>query len=91
MATLPTHHEDAPAANVVPKPGPGILPPNLNLLVALLATDWVIGDKHHYAMIRSPALKLLGDLGKDGAEAKARIEGMSGAKPPVDAPTAKAA
>ena len=69
-----------------------LTPAGINLLIAMLATDWVVGDKHHYAIIRKQTLKLLGDLGADGAETKARLEGLSSAAPPVLAtPTAKAA
>jgi len=69
-----------------------LTPAGINLLIAMLATDWVVGDKHHYAIIRKQTLKLLTDLGADGAETKARLEGLSSAQPPVLAPpTAKAA
>jgi hypothetical protein len=102
MAMFPTHEEkaaheaqkpaDTHADKGVPKPGPGIVAPRPDLLLALLATDWIIGDKHHYAAIRGQVLRLLENLGEDGKEAKARIEGMSGAQPPVVAPMpAKAA
>ena len=103
MAMFPTHEDkaahEAPKATDphaadkgVPKPGPGLVAPRPDLLLALLATDWVIGDKHHYASIRAAVLRLLENLGEDGKEAKARLEGMSGAAPPVLAPVpAKAA
>jgi hypothetical protein len=69
-----------------------LTPAGINLLIALLAADWVVGDKHHYALIRKQTLKLLGDLGADGAEAKARLEGMSGGSLAlVPPPVAKAA
>jgi hypothetical protein len=102
MATLPTHEEkgaheaaakaaDTHADKGVPKPGPGLVAPRPDYLLAMLATDYIIGDKHHYALIRAAALRLLENLGEDGKEAKARIEGMSGADRPVLAPSAKAA
>jgi hypothetical protein len=105
MATLPTHEEKAATthgdqgadhraaiANDKRAAAAPLTPAGINLLIALLAADWVVGDKHHYALIRKQTLKLLGDLGADGAEAKARLEGMSGVAPPVTAPpTAKAA
>jgi hypothetical protein len=50
-------------------------PVNLNHLVALLAADWVRGDKANYARIREQTLKLLDELGEDGEEAKARLVG----------------
>jgi hypothetical protein len=50
-------------------------PVSLELLIALLATDWLVGDKAHYAVLRSQTLKLLTQIGEDGAEAKARLEG----------------
>jgi hypothetical protein len=91
MATLPTHEDTHATEKTVPKPGPGLVAPRPDFLLAMLATDYIIGDKHHYAQIRAAALRLLENLGEDGKEAKARIEGMSGAQPPVAAPTAKAA
>jgi hypothetical protein len=50
-------------------------------LLAAMATDYLIGDKHNYALIRQQAINLLTSLGVDGAEAKARIEGMTGNVP----------
>jgi hypothetical protein len=50
-------------------------PVNLNHLVALLAADWVRGDKANYARIRQMTLKLLDELGEDGEEARARLVG----------------
>jgi hypothetical protein len=102
MAMFPTHEEkaaheaqkpaDTHADKGVPKPGPGIMAPRPDYLLAMIATDWLIGDKHHYAAVRAATLRLLENLGEDGKEAKARIGGMSGERPPVAAPTpAKAA
>jgi hypothetical protein len=101
MAMLPTHEEkaaheahkapEAHAAEDKRAAATPLTPAGINLLIAMLATDWVVGDKHHYAIIRKQTLKLLGDLGADGAETKARLEGLSGVAPPVLAPTAKAA
>jgi hypothetical protein len=51
-------------------------PVSLELLVALLATDWLVGDKAHYAMLRQQTIKLLTQIGEDGAEAKLRLEGF---------------
>ena len=91
MASTTTHEDKAPAHAEAPKAAP-LTPAGINLLIAMLATDWVVGDKHHYAAIRAQALRLLTDLGKDGAETKARLEGLSGMAPPVvEAHPAKAA
>ena len=50
-------------------------PVRLDLLIALLATDWLIGDKHHYAILRQQTVKLLTQIGEDGTEALLRLEG----------------
>ena len=48
------------------------------LLLALIATDWLIGDKSHYTAIRAHAIRVLKQLGPEGAAALARLEGMHG-------------
>lgn len=63
-------------AKGVPKPGPGIVAPRPDLLLALIAVDWIVGDKKHYQLVRDMTLRLLENLGEDGKEAKARLEGM---------------
>ena|SRR5580765_1935331 len=61
-------------------------PVSAEMAMLLLATDWLHGDKHHYATIRKAVLKLLTDAGEDGAEALARLETMPAATPtPVKA------
>jgi len=61
-------------------------PVSRDLMLLLLVTDWLHGDKHHYAVIRKAVLKLLTDAGEDGAEALARLETMPAATPaPVKA------
>jgi len=61
-------------------------PVSAEMAMLLLATDWLHGDKHHYAIIRKAMLKLLTDAGEDGAEALARLETMPAATPaPVKA------
>ena len=47
-----------------------------DLLLALLVTDWLHGDRHFAAKVRELVLPLLKDLGADGLEAKGRLEGM---------------
>jgi len=64
-------------------------PVSRDLMLLLLVTDWLHGDKHHYDMIRKAAIKLLKDAGADGAEALARLEAPVGLVTP--APAAKAA
>ena len=49
-------------------------PVSAEMAMLLLATDWLHGDKHHYDIIRKAVLKVLTDMGEDGAEAKARLE-----------------
>jgi len=89
-ATTTTHPEAAKPADAKAAP---LTPAGINLLLAMLAADWVVGDKHHYAAIRAQTLKLLTDLGKEGAETKARLEGLSGPQVPAapEAHPAKAA
>jgi hypothetical protein len=48
---------------------------NPNMLLALMAVDWLRGDRMHQAAIREQAMALLGTLGDDGAEIKASLEG----------------
>jgi hypothetical protein len=49
-------------------------PVSAEMAMLLLAVDWLHGDKHHYDVIRKAVLKILTDMGEDGAEAKARLE-----------------
>jgi hypothetical protein len=83
MATAPTHHADtkeAPDTKDTPKheashpPSPGLK--SLDLLVALLATDWLRGDKRHYGALLSQTRRLLTELGTDGADALAELDGL---------------
>lgn len=61
-------------------------PVSADTALLLLAVDWLHGDKHHYDIIRKAVLKILTDMGEDGAEAKARLETMSTVTPmPVKA------
>jgi len=61
-------------------------PVSRDLMLLLLVTDWLHGDKHHYATIRKAVIKLLTDAGEDGAEALARLQTMPAATPtPVKA------
>jgi hypothetical protein len=46
-----------------------------NMLLALMAVDWLRGDRLHQAAIRKQAMALLESLGDEGAEAKASLEG----------------
>jgi hypothetical protein len=71
MSHSTTTNDKAATAKPAEKANPG-------LLLAMLAADWVVGDKHHYAEIRHQALLALAEAGKDGAEALARLEGLSG-------------
>jgi hypothetical protein len=93
MATLPTHEDTHATEKTVPKPGPGLVAPHPDMLLAMLACDHIVGDKHYYAAIRAAAIRLLTGMADPEAKAAlARLEGMSGAAPPVvAAPTAKAA
>jgi hypothetical protein len=45
----------------------------LELLVALMATDWCHGDAHHRAAVQEMTERLLTELGDEGAEAKLRL------------------
>ena len=80
MASTSTHPEAAPAPKPADKAAEKARP---DLLLAMLAADWVVGDKHHYAQIRKQALAMLTEAGKDGLEAKARLEGLSGPQVPA--------
>jgi hypothetical protein len=46
------------------------------LLIALLATDWLRGDKRHFASVLSKTRALLKQIGPDGAEALAELDGL---------------
>jgi hypothetical protein len=46
---------------------------NRHLLLAMIATDWVRGDKHHLVEIEALALALTDELGEAAAEAKLRL------------------
>jgi hypothetical protein len=48
---------------------------DVQLLVALLATDWLHGDRHHAEEIESLTIDLLTDLGEEGEVAKQRLLG----------------
>lgn len=52
-------------------------PVSRDLMVLLLATDWLVGDKSHYDVIRRAVRKLLADAGEDGEEALLRLEGRA--------------
>jgi hypothetical protein len=54
-------------------------PPKVKLeeLVALMATDICHGDAHYRAQIQEMALRLLKELGEDGAEAAGRLAGAA--------------
>lgn len=52
-------------------------PVSADMLLLLLATDWLVGDKSHYDVIRRAVRKLLTDAGEDGAEALLRLEGRA--------------
>src|SRR4249920_243954 len=52
-------------------------PVSADMLLLLLATDWLVGDKSHYDVIRRATRKLLTDAGEDGAEALLRLEGRA--------------
>jgi uncharacterized iron-regulated protein len=49
----------------------------LELLVALLAADVCHGDAHYRAQIQEMALRLLKELGEEGAEAAGRLAGAA--------------
>ena len=52
-------------------------PVSADVLLLLLATDWLVGDKSHYDVIRRAVRKLLTDAGESGAEALLRLEGRA--------------
>lgn len=52
-------------------------PPKSNdLLIALLATDWLRGDKRHFAAVLSKTRALLKQIGPEGADALAELDGL---------------
>jgi hypothetical protein len=82
MATAPTHPASA-AQHTETKEAPHadekkveLKPVSVNLLIALLATDWLRGDKRHYAALLSQTRRLLKELGDDGADALAELDGL---------------
>jgi len=91
MATTPTTTgaHATPAHDVDHTAKKATDPVSRDLMLLLLVTDWLHGDKHHYDMIRKAVIKLLTDAGADGAEALARLEAPVGLVTP--APVAKAA
>jgi hypothetical protein len=72
------HPEDSDTKSV-PKPGPAsVVAPRPDLLLALLACDWIVGDKTHYGVIRAATIRLLTGMADPEAKAAlARLEGMS--------------
>ena len=58
-----------------PHPPPVPTPSN-DLLIALLATDWLRGDKRHFAVVLSKTRALLKQIGPDGADALAELDGL---------------
>ena len=61
-------------------------PVSAEMAMLLMATNWLHGDKHHYAVIRKAVIKLLTNMGEDGAEALERLETVSTVTPtPVKA------
>jgi hypothetical protein len=90
MAQHPTTHaaEDAKPATTETKADKAAdRPVNLEMLVAMLATDWLHGDKHHYDAVHEMTTRLLTQLGEDGAAARARLEAAPGLVAPMPAPT----
>jgi hypothetical protein len=63
-------------------PRPKLTDGDRHLLLAMIATDWVRGDKHHLVEIEALALALTDELGAAAAEAKLRL---------ADRPAARAA
>jgi hypothetical protein len=45
----------------------------IEVLVALMATDWCHGDAHHRAQVQEMTERLLTEIGDEGAEAKLRL------------------
>ena len=45
-------------------------------LIALLATDWLRGDKRHFAVVLSKTRALLKQIGPEGADALAELDGL---------------
>ena len=58
-----------------PHPPPVPTPSN-DLLIALLATDWLRGDKRHFAAVLSKTRALLKQIGPEGADALAELDGL---------------
>ena len=48
-----------------------------HLLIALIACDWLVGDKSHYAKVRALTIRLLKSLGDDGVPVLDRLEDLS--------------
>lgn len=79
-------HAEAERKAAEAKAKKALEPVSAEMAMLLLATDWIVGDKHHYAIVRKAVIKLLTDLGEDGAEALARLETLPAAVPtPVKA------
>jgi hypothetical protein len=75
MATAPhVETKEAPKAEVKETAKSELK--SLDLLVALLATDWLRGDKRHYGALLSQTRRLLKELGTDGADALAELDGL---------------
>ena len=58
-------------------PHPQPVPVHSNdLLIALLATDWLRGDKRHFDVVLSKTRALLKQIGPEGADALAELDGL---------------
>lgn len=103
MSHAQTHGNDKPAADAAKKP-PRDKAKDKDLLLALMATDWLHGDRHFQAQITRLTVAMLKDLGggpdvKDpteeqllAQEAEGRIEGMpTGIRPAQDQPAQRIA
>ena len=82
-----SHGNDKPEADAKAAAKPHDKARDKDLLLALLVTDWLHGDRHFAAKLRELVLPVLKDLGADGLEAKGRLEGMpSGVRAAQDQP-----
>ena len=57
-------------------PPPPVPVPSNDLLIALLATDWLRGDKRHFDVVLSKTRALLKQIGPEGADALAELDGL---------------
>ena len=73
MSKEPEKVEKTEAHHPHPPPVPT---PSNDLLIALLATDWLRGDKRHFDVVLGKTRALLKQIGPEGADALAELDGL---------------